>query len=101
MLLSTHPIAQGLVSPQKVSGIIVSANTQIPLSNVNIINVNKMKGTTTDEKGLFEIEVTASDTLHLSILGFQSLKIKVTNDWIKNNFLLKFTLPKKHTLSKK
>jgi hypothetical protein len=43
-----------------------------------------MKGTTTDEKGLFEIEVTASDTLHLSILGFQSLKIKVTNDWIKN-----------------
>jgi len=84
ILLSTHAIAQGLVSPQKVSGIIVSANTQIPLSNVNIINVNKMKGTTTDEQGLFEIEVTASDTLHLSILGFQSLKIKVTNDWIKN-----------------
>jgi hypothetical protein len=43
-----------------------------------------MKGTTTDEKGFFELEVTASDTLHLSILGFQSLKIKVTNDWIKN-----------------
>ena len=85
ILLSIHAIAQGLVSAQKVSGIIVSANTQIPLSNVNIINVNKMKGTTTDEKGLFEIEVTASDTLHLSILGFQSLKIKVTNDWIKNN----------------
>ena len=84
ILLSTHAIAQGLVFPQKVSGIIVSASTQIPLSNVNIINVNKMKGTTTDEKGLFEIEVTASDTLHLSILGFQSLKIKVTNDWIKN-----------------
>ena len=58
ILLSTHAIAQGLVSSQKVSGIIVSANTQIPLSNVNIINVNKMKGTTTDEKGLFDIEVT-------------------------------------------
>jgi len=84
ILLSSLSIAQGLVSSQKISGIIVSVNTQIPLSNVNIINVNKMKGTTTDEKGLFEIEVTASDTLHLSILGFQSLKIKVTNDWIKN-----------------
>ncbi len=82
ILLSTNAITQGLVSSQKVSGIIVSANTQIPLSNVNIINVNKMKGTTTDEKGLFEIEVTVSYTLHLSILGFQSLKIKVTNDWI-------------------
>ena len=98
ILLSTHAIAQGLVSPQKVSGIIVSANTQIPLSNVNIINVNKMKGTTTDEKGLFEIEVTASDTLHLSILGFQSLKIKVTNDWIKNNFTKIYLTEKAYAL---
>ena len=98
ILLSTHAIAQGLVSPQKVSGIIVSANTQIPLSNVNIINVNKMKGTTTDEKGLFDIEVTASDTLHLSILGFQSLKIKVTNDWIKNNFTKIYLTEKAYAL---
>lgn len=98
MLLSTHAIAQGLVSPQKVSGIIFSANTQIPLSNVNIINVNKMKGTTTDEKGLFEIEVTANDTLHLSILGFQSLKIKVTNDWIKNNFTKIYLTEKAYAL---
>jgi hypothetical protein len=98
ILLSTHAIAQGLVSSQKVSGIIVSANTQIPLSNVNIINVNKMKGTTTNEKGLFEIEVTASDTLHLSILGFQSLKIKVTNDWIKNNFTKIYLTEKAYAL---
>ena len=98
ILLSTLSIAQGLVSPQKVSGIIVSANTQIPLSNVNIINVNKMKGTTTDEKGLFDIEVTASDTLHLSILGFQSLKIKVTNDWIKNNFTKIYLTEKAYAL---
>jgi hypothetical protein len=98
ILLSTHAIAQGLVSSQKVSGIIVSANTQIPLSNVNIINVNKMKGTTTDEKGLFDIEVTASDTLHLSILGFQSLKIKVTNDWIKNNFTKIYLTEKAYAL---
>ena len=98
MLLSTHAVAQELVSPQKVSGIIVSANTQIPLSNVNIINVNKMKGTTTDEKGLFEIEVTVSDTLHLSILGFQSLKIKVTNDWIKNKFTKIYLTEKAYAL---
>ena len=98
IILSTHAVSQGLVSPQKVSGIILSANTQIPLSNVNIINVNKMKGTTTDEKGLFEIEVTASDTLHLSILGFQSLKIKVTNDWIKNKTSTIFLTEKAYAL---
>ena len=98
ILLSSLSIAQGLVSSQKISGIIVSVNTQIPLSNVNIINVNKMKGTTTDEKGLFDIEVTASDTLHLSILGFQSLKIKVTNDWIKNNFTKIYLTEKAYAL---
>jgi hypothetical protein len=54
------------------------------LSNVNIINVNKVRGTISDEKGNFEIEVTANDTLHITSLGFQSIKVKVTNDWIKN-----------------
>jgi hypothetical protein len=84
LIVSANAFSQGLEAPKRVSGVILNSNTQAPLSNVNIINVNKMKGTTTDEKGLFEIEVTATDTLHLSILGFQSLKIKVTNDWIKN-----------------
>ena len=76
--------SQGLETSPKVSGIILNINTQEPLSNVNIINVNKMRGTTTDDKGIFEISVTANDTLHITILGYQSLKVKVTNDWIKN-----------------
>ncbi len=83
-LLSISAFSQNLDSNAKVSGIILNINTQAPISNVNIINVNKMKGTTTDDKGLFEISVTANDTLHITILGFQSIKVKVTNDWIKN-----------------
>ncbi len=75
--------SQVLAPVQKVSGTIINDNTKFPLANVNIINVNKVRGTTTNEKGYFEIEVSASDTLHISTLGFQSLKIKVTNDWIK------------------
>lgn len=84
IIASINAFAQGLEAPKKVSGIIINDNTQQPLSNVNIININKVRGTTTNDKGFFEIEVTASDTLHISIIGFQSLKIKVTNDWIKN-----------------
>lgn len=84
IIASATTFAQGLEPPKKVSGIIINDNTQQPLSNVNIININKVRGTTTNDKGFFEIEVTASDTLHISIIGFQSLKIKVTNDWIKN-----------------
>lgn len=83
-LLYISVFSQGLETNPKVSGIILNINTQEPLGNVNIINVNKMRGTTTDDKGIFEIAVTANDTLHITILGYQSLKVKVTNDWIKN-----------------
>jgi hypothetical protein len=83
-LLSFPLFSQVLETSPKVSGIILNISTQEPLSNVNIINVNKMRGATTDDKGIFEISVTANDTLHITILGYQSLKVKVTNDWIKN-----------------
>lgn len=66
-----------------MTGTILNDATQAPVSNVNIINVNKVRGTTTDEKGKFEMEVTVGDTLHLSLIGFQSIKIRVTNDWLK------------------
>jgi hypothetical protein len=41
-------------------------------------------GSVSDDKGYFEISVSVSDTLLLSYIGYQSLKIRVTNDWIKN-----------------
>ena len=69
---------------QRVDGIILSNTTKQPLSSVNIINVNKVRGATTDENGHFEIDVQVNDTLHVTSLGFQSLRVRVTNDWIKN-----------------
>ena len=83
LIVSSSAFSQVLGSTQKVSGTIINDNTKFPLANVNIININKVRGTTTNDKGAFEIEVTVNDTLHISILGFQSLKIKVTNDWVK------------------
>lgn len=67
-----------------VSGIILNDNTMRPLANVNIININKVKGTTSDENGRFMLEISVNDTLHLSLIGFKSLRIRATNDWIKN-----------------
>ena len=69
---------------QKVSGTIVNDNSLLPIPNANIINVNKVKGVTTNTSGYFEMEVSVSDTLHISILGYRSLRVRVTNDWIKN-----------------
>ena len=69
---------------QKVSGTIINDNTSLPLQNVNIINLNKVTGTISNSMGNFEIAVSLNDTLHLSLIGFKSLEIRVTNDWIKN-----------------
>ena len=84
ILARTTVFSQETTATQKVFGTIVNDNNQLPLSNVNIININKVRGTVSDSKGNFEIEVGVTDTLHLSLIGFKSIKIRVTNDWVKN-----------------
>ena len=84
IFLCAATVAQETKLVQKVSGTIISDNTKHPLSNVNIINLNKVKGTITDYKGHFEIEVSPLDTLHITLIGFKSIKVRVTFDWLKN-----------------
>lgn len=84
LALSFTASAQEIVPSQKVSGYIYNDNTKSALINANIININKVRGARTDASGYFEIDVQPTDTLHISLLGFQSLRVKVTNDWIKN-----------------
>jgi len=55
----------------------------LPMADVSVININKVKGTTTNQSGYFEITAEVNDTLHVSILGYKSIKVRVTNDWIK------------------
>ena len=81
---SVASFSQENTTIQKVSGTIQNDNTLLPIANVNVINLNKAIGTTTNTKGFFEIEASVNDTLHISFIGFQSLKVRVTNDWIKN-----------------
>jgi len=82
--ISLNSVAQTTEAPTKISGTIISDNTGTPLAGVNIININQVTGTTTDNKGNFELAVTQSDTLHITLLGFESLRVRVTNDWVKN-----------------
>ena len=66
-----------------VKGIVMSTSTNAPLESVNIVNLNQVIGTSTDSEGAFEIKAQVNDTLHLSYLGYKSIKVRVTNDWIK------------------
>ena len=66
-----------------VNGTVTNGDTSQPLENVNIVNLNQVKGTSTNDLGEFEISAKVDDTLHFSYLGFKSIRVKVTNDWIK------------------
>lgn len=75
--------AQDNLKIEQIQGLVVEDHVFNPLYNAHILNLNLVKGATTDEKGIFEIEAAVNDTLYISMIGFQSLKVKVTNDWVK------------------
>ena len=67
----------------KVKGVVINASNDVPLESVNIVNLTQVLGTSTNSKGEFELTAKANDTLHFSYLGFKSIKVRVTNDWLK------------------
>jgi len=71
-----------IVSP--IKGIVTNSETKFPMSNVHVINTTIIKGTVTDGNGNFEIMAKVNDTLLFSYLGFETIKVRVTNDWMKN-----------------
>ena len=76
-----------------VKGKIVNAADDKPMERVNIVNLNQVYGTSTNLDGEFEIQARTNDTIHLSFLGFKSIKVRVTNDWINfgNRTTIKLT----------
>lgn len=69
--------------PTSVSGTVIDVSTDLPIDRVNIVNLNQVIGTSTDDEGVFEIKASVNDTLHFSYLGYKSIKVRVTNDWLK------------------
>lgn len=59
-----------------------------PLVGAHIFNLNSVIGTITNDEGNFEIVTKVNDTIYFSYLGFQSIKLKITNDLLKGNELV-------------
>lgn len=68
---------------QLVTGVVLNAANDMPLENVNIINLNQVTGTSTNEKGEFSIRATVNDTLFFSRLAFETIQVRVNEDWTK------------------
>ena len=78
-VLVTASYAQEVVS---IRGTVENASDDSILENVNIVNLNQVWGATTDKKGAFKIRAVVNDTLFFSYLGFKSIRVRVTNDWL-------------------
>ena len=95
LIILLFVLPQQLVAQQKelVRAKIVDASDDKPMENVNIVNLNQVFGTATNQEGAFEIQAKVNDTLHLSFLGYKSIKVRVTNDWVNfgNQTTIKLT----------
>ena len=70
-----------------LSGRIISIEEKEPLQSAHVVNMNSVEGTITDSDGKFEIPARVNDTIFISYIGYQSIKLKITNDLLKGNEL--------------
>lgn len=82
-VLSSLTLTAWSQEEQAISGKVLNSSTDVPISNVHVVNLNTVKGTLTNEEGDFRIKATVNDTLYFSYLGFKSIRVRVTNDWLK------------------
>ncbi|MEI6866091.1 carboxypeptidase-like regulatory domain-containing protein [Flavicella sp.] len=79
--------SQEIQKPVDLKGIILDGKTKKPLSGSHILNLNSVRGTTTDIEGQFSIPSSVNDTIIISYIGYQSIKLKITNDLLRGNEL--------------
>ena len=71
-----------------LNGQVVNNADKSPLNGANLFNLNSVVGTITNDDGNFELATRVNDTIYVSYLGFQSIKLKITNDLLKGNELV-------------
>jgi len=59
-----------------------------PLANVHIVNLDKAIGTVTNKEGKFKINAEASDSIHISIIGFKTKRIPASKLSLTEEFTI-------------
>ena len=83
IFLLVTPLCLWAQEGEVINGVVINDATDVALENVNIVNLNQVIGTTTDPEGKFDLRAAVNDTLFFSYLGFKSIRVRVTNDWMK------------------
>ncbi|MTG97791.1 MULTISPECIES: carboxypeptidase-like regulatory domain-containing protein [Myroides] len=74
-------------SKNEVKGTIINDKSFLPIDDVNVINITRVKGTVSKRDGTFALEANLNDSIHFSYPGYNPIKLKVTNDWLNNENL--------------
>ena len=85
LLISPICFSQNDTLVTNIKGTVIHNETKLPMGNVHVINASRVKGTVTSPSGTFEIGAKVNDTILFTYLGYETVKVKVTNDWIKEN----------------
>lgn len=86
-LFSLSLFAQETEQTVALKGQILDGATKEPLGGSHILNLNSVRGTTTDYEGKFSIPTQVNDTIMISYIGYQSIKLRISNDLLKGNEL--------------
>jgi len=74
--------------PVILKGQVISNFDKSPLKGAHLFNLNSVIGTASNDNGEFYLSTKANDTIYVSYLGYQSIKLKITNDLLKGNELV-------------
>jgi len=95
LIVAITTIASNSISAQEVIfrkpffGQIINLFNQQPLENTHIINITTTKGTISNYRGEFRIEVALGDTLFFSEIGFHSKKLIVSENMLERQNIIK------------
>jgi hypothetical protein len=71
-----------------LKGQVISHHTQEKLDGAHIFNLSSVIGTVTNDLGKFELATGSNDTIYVSYLGYQSIKLKITKDLLRGHELI-------------
>ena len=78
--LSVENQSTSITGELMVKGSVVDIETKKPIASANVIIARTTFGTITDEEGNFIIKMKADSTLAISYMGYQTVRLKVSDE---------------------
>ncbi|WP_270633708.1 TonB-dependent receptor [Parabacteroides goldsteinii] len=79
IILSANEASGTLQDRRRITGVVKDKSTGEPVIGVNVLVKGSTNGTVTDIDGRFSLEVSSSDILSVSYIGYMSQEITVSN----------------------